>query len=482
MAVLEHLEPQNVFHYFEEICAIPHGSGNTRQISDYLAAFARDHKLSYVQDELGNVIIRKPAAPGYEEAPAVILQGHMDMVAEKAPGSAHDFTKDGLKLEVVDDAFVTAKDTTLGGDDGIAIAYGLALLDGDYPHPAIELLITVDEEIGMLGARGLDCSQLKGRRFINLDSEEEGNLWVSCAGGLRGISRIPVEYAAGEGRLGELKVSGLTGGHSGSEIDKIRCNANIVMGRVLYELRAEADFEIRSLEGGAKDNAIPRECTAGILVAPGQEEAIWACVGRIQEDLRAEYAGTDGGVQVEAVFGEEGEAQVLTPVSREKVIFFLMHVPDGVQKMSGNIPGLVETSTNLGILRLDGQELRTKACVRSSVTSGKEALSEKICHLTEFLGGEYEVTGDYPAWEYNQDSPLREEMVRVYREMYQADPNVVAIHAGLECGLFYEKIKGLDCVSLGPNMKDIHTTEEMLDIASVRRVWEYLLRVLEQMK
>ena len=482
MAVLEHLDPKDVFYYFEEICRIPHGSGNTGQISDYLANFARERNLSYIQDELGNVIIRKPAAPGYENVPGVILQGHMDMVAEKTPESDHDFTKDGLKLKITEDGYITAEDTTLGGDDGIAIAYGLALLAGNYPHPALELLVTVDEEIGMLGASGLDCSQLQGRRMINLDSEEEGSIWGSCAGGMRALSRIPVEYTAGEGVQYTLKISGLLGGHSGSEIDKIRCNANILMGRVLYGLKEAADYEILSLAGGAKDNAIPRECTAEILVPKDQKDAVEAYARQTEEELRTEYQNTDDGVRVEAICKGEGEGKVLTPVSREKVIFYLMNLPDGIQKMSGNIPGLVETSANLGILRLTSQALEGKSCVRSSVKSGKTALSQKMEYLTEFLGGEYEVSGAYPAWEYKQESPLRDLMVQVYEEMYQSSPQVVAIHAGLECGLLYSNIPGLDCVSIGPNMKDIHTTEEVLEIASVKRVWEYLLRVLEQMR
>ncbi|MGI6069991.1 MAG: aminoacyl-histidine dipeptidase [Blautia sp.] len=482
MAVLGQIEPKDVFGYFEKICEIPHGSGNTAQISDFLVDFAKEHGLSYVQDEMGNVVIRKPASAGYENAPGVILQGHMDMVAEKKPGSAHDFTKDGLDLEILDGNYISAKDTTLGGDDGIAVAYGLALLAGDYAHPALEVLVTVDEEIGLLGAEGFDCSHLNGKRLINLDSEAEGSIWISCAGGLSGISHLPVNYAAGEGLKYELKISGLMGGHSGAEIDKMRLNANIAMGRILYHLAKTVDFEIAKLAGGLKDNAIPRECTAVLLVAKGQGELLEKGAAKLTEELRAEYRNTDEGVTVTASFLGEGEADVLTPVSREKVIFFLMNMPDSIQKMSGSIEGLVETSSNLGVLKLSETELLGSSGVRSSVESARDAVSAKIEYLTEFLGGEYEVKGAYPAWEYNPESPLRDLMVNVYEEMYGNKPNVVAIHAGLECGLFYKKIEGLDCVSIGPNMKDIHTTEEVLDIASTKRVWEYLLKVLEQMK
>ena len=266
MAVLENCEPKRVFHYFEEICKIPHGSGNTKQISDYLVQFAKDHDLKYVQDEMNNVVIYKPGTAGYENAPVVIIQGHMDMVCEKRPDVEHDFTKDGLNLSVEGD-YVSANGTTLGGDDGIAVAYGLALLESDtIAHPPLEVFITVDEEIGLLGAVGFDCSVLKGRRFINLDSEAEGSLWISCAGGLSGVSHIPVTRLDAEGEKLTVKISGLMGGHSGAEIDKNRANANSLLGKFLHGLDEKTDFELISVQGGQKDNAITREATAEILV------------------------------------------------------------------------------------------------------------------------------------------------------------------------------------------------------------------------
>lgn len=482
MRVLENYEPQKVLYYFEEICSIPHGSGNTKQISDYLVSFAKDHGLRHVQDELNNVVIFKPASPGYENVPAVIIQGHMDMVCEKRPDVDHDFAKDGLTLSV-ENGFISANGTTLGGDDGIAVAYGLALLDSEeIAHPALEVLITVDEEIGLLGAIGFDCSILKGKRLINLDSEEEGSLLISCAGGMAGKSAIPVRRVEAEGEKLHVKICGLTGGHSGAEIDKNRANANVLMGRFLYELKKQADYEILSLEGGKRDNVITRECDAEILTAVGEVSAVKEYAFLWEEKIREEYTGSDENITLKIT--EEGtvNANVLHPTSREKVLFYLMQVPFGVQKMSGSIEGLVETSTNLGVLKLTEEELLTSSGIRSSVEAAKNAVSNKIEYLTEFLGGEYKIEGAYPAWEYRKDSPLRDKMVEVYKEMYGLAPHVVAIHAGLECGLFYEKIKGLDCVSLGPNMKDIHTSEEMLDIASVKRVWEYLIKTLEALK
>lgn len=480
MRALENCEPKRVFYYFEELCKIPHGSGNTKQISDYLVSFAKEHGLEYVQDEMNNVVIYKPATEGYEDAPAVILQGHMDMVCEKRPDVDHDFTKDPLNISVKD-GYVTANGTTLGGDDGIAVAYGLALLEStELAHPALEVLITVDEEIGLLGAEGFDCSALKGKRLINLDSEAEGSLWISCAGGLSGISTIPVQRVEAEGQKAAVKITGLMGGHSGAEIDKKRANANVLMGRFLYTLQKEAAYEIISLAGGQKDNAITREADAELLVE--DVNAVKACAEKVQKGFREEYAGTDEGITIEITDLGASSARVLHPTSREKVLFFLMEVPFGIQKMSGSIDGLVETSTNIGIVKLGEDEFLGSSSVRSSVEAAGEALSDKICYLTEFLGGDYTVQGAYPAWEYRKDSPLRDQMVEVYEEMYGEKPNVVAIHAGLECGLFYKKIEGLDCVSLGPNMKDIHTSEEVLDIASTERVWKYLVKVLESLK
>ena len=482
MAVLENCEPKRVFHYFEEICKIPHGSGNTRQISDYLVQFAKNHDLKYIQDEMNNVVIYKPGTAGYENAPTVIVQGHMDMVCEKRPDVDHDFTKDGLNLSVEGD-YVSANGTTLGGDDGIAVAYGLALLESDtIAHPPLEVFITVDEEIGLLGAVGFDCSVLKGRRFINLDSEAEGSLWISCAGGLSGISHIPVTRLEAKGEKLTVKISGLMGGHSGAEIDKNRANANSLLGKFLHGLDAKAGYELISVQGGQKDNAITRESIAELLTVKENVEAVKEYAASMQTAWREEYTGIDEGITVTVTEEGEQDAKVLHPTSKEKVVFFLVNVPYGVQKMSGTIKGLVETSTNIGILKTSENEVLGSSSIRSSVETARDALSDKIEYLTEFLGGEYERQGVYPAWEYRKDSPLRDKMVEVYEEMYGQKPNVVAIHAGLECGLFYKKMEGLDCVSLGPDMKDIHTSEEVLSISSTERVWKYLVKVLGALK
>lgn len=482
MSVLKGLQPEKVFQYFEEICAIPHGSGNLTAIRDYLVNFAKERNLRYYQDDSCNVVIYKNATPGYEQAPVTILQGHSDMVAEKAPDSTHDFFHDGLKLMIEDD-YITADGTTLGGDDGIAVAYMLAVLDDDtLQHPALECVITSDEEIGLLGAKDLDTSVLKGKYLLNMDSEEEGYLWISCAGGLRSESNIPVDYVEAEGEVAEIVIDGLTGGHSGAEIDKIRANANKLMGRFLFEANKTVDYTIAQLQGGTKDNAITRQCRALLVIDPDGKEALNETAAKFQADLRKEYSGTDAGITVHVEYKGIQEIHALDMVSKEKVVFFLMNVPYGIEKMSGNIEGLVETSSNLGILSLRKEYLLAQNSIRSSVGSAKMALSARIGYLTEFLGGDYFEGGDYPAWEYKAESPLRDLMVDVYTELFGTAPNVKAIHAGLECGLFYDKIPGLDCVSFGPTMKDIHTTEERLSISSTARMWNYLVKVLENIK
>ena len=476
-AIWETIQPSRVFYYFEQISQIPRGSGHTRQISDYLVSFAVDHGLAYIQDELYNVVIYKN---GTKDTAPVILQGHMDMVAEKRPGSPHDLLEDPLALEV-EGEYLTARDTTLGGDDGIAVAYMLAILEADgYVHPPLEAVFTVDEEIGLLGARGLDFGRLKAKRMINLDSEEEGILWAGCAGGVSAQVEIPVRFIQAQGVQVPVTICGLKGGHSGSDIHKKRANAHILLGRFLYGLDQQMEYGIAGLSGGDKDNVIPNKCRVHLVLEPGSLEAFAAFCERWQEDIRREYAGSEDGICV--VFEQEGEAEVpvLDPSSESRLLFFLMEVPDGVHKFSGVCRHLVETSSNLGSLRLGEDALYAASGVRSSVEPAMEHIREKICFLAEFLGGTAKAEGGYPAWEYKEDSPLRHVMAEVYEELYGRPPKVAAIHAGLECGVFYRAIPGLDCVSIGPDILDIHTPDEKLSIPSTRRVFDYLLDVLKR--
>lgn len=482
MAVLKNLKPEKVFYYFEEISKIPHGSHNTKEISNYLVQFAKDRSLNYVQDEANNVIIYKPATAGYESAPVTILQGHSDMVCVKTADSDHDFFKDPLDL-VVDGDTIYAKNTSLGGDDGIAVAYALAILDSDdIPHPALEVVITTDEEVGMIGAGALDYSLLKGTYMLNLDSEDEGILLTGCAGGMAAISTIPVDYRLASGTAMTISIGGLLGGHSGVDVTKKRGNANILMGRFLYELAERTNYQMIDLAGGTQDNVIPKSCTASILVDQADVQSVLDYTEIYQRNLRCEYSGSDDGVAVTAKSNGDGDYDVLIPSSKAKVIFYLMNVANGIVKMSGQIDGLVESSTNLGILRIEDGVMYAQSGCRSSVSTAKRAIGDKICFLTEFLGGEYVEESAYPAWEFNPDSKLIPLAVDVYEKLYGEKPAVEVIHAGLECGIFYEKLPGIDCVSFGPNLSDIHSTDEKMSISSVQRTWEYLLAVLKEIK
>lgn len=479
MGVLSNLEPQSVFHYFEEITKIPHGSGNVEQISNFLAAFAEERGLFHIQDAWKNVIIVKEATPGYEKEPAVILQGHMDMVAVKKPDCDIDMKAEGLRVAVDGDK-IYAEGTSLGGDDGIAVAYALALLDSDsISHPKLEVIITVDEEVGMDGAREIDLSMLTGNRMVNLDSEDEGIFLTSCAGGARVKCDLKLETQRLEGLTYEVTVGGLLGGHSGGEIDKERGNSNCLFGRLLRRLCEKMPVGLAELKGGLADNAIPRE-TAGLLVIDKTDSEKFASVlDTVEKEIQSELSSKDPDVFIKATEKESVAMECTTAESTRKAANFLSAVPNGVQAMSADMPGLVETSLNLGILEYAGGELRAEFSVRSSVESAKNALIGKLFALTELAGGSNTVTGDYPGWKFRKDSPLREKMVRLYEEMYGKAPKVEAIHAGLECGILGSKISDLDCVSMGPDMRDIHTTEETLSISSTRRVWEYLVRLLE---
>lgn len=498
MRVLENLEPKDVFYYFEEICNIPHGSGNTDKISSYLEQFAKERNLEHYRDKAGNIIMIKEASEGYEDHLPVMLQGHMDMVAVKKPDCDIDMKTEGLRLAIGEDK-IYAEGTSLGGDDGIAVAYGLALFDGNYKHPRIELVITVDEEVGMDGARVLDVAPLTAKQMINIDSEEEGVFWVGCAGGARVDLALCGSICEVQGLVCEVNVTGLMGGHSGAEIHKERGNGICLLGRVLHRLAGKTAFCIRDLKAGVADNAIPVSAKAE-LVLTGYESAegsmkmmqdgfsvqeITALLKHqaelLTKELKEELADKDPDVKVEINVFEIEKIEAFTIEDSKKTAAFLGALPYGVQAMNFAVPGLVETSLNPGLLSMEGAEVKVGVSVRSSFDSAKKALIGKLENLSYLAGVKMEVSGDYPGWAYRKDSPLREKMTEVYRELYDKQPSVEAVHAGLECGLLAYKIPGLDCVSIGPNMKNIHTTQEELSISSTVRVWHYLLKLLENL-
>ena len=439
-------------------------------------SFAAEHGIRCIQDKLNNILLFGEGTCGMENHPPVVLQGHMDMVCEKDPDCKLDMAVDGLDL-THDDTCVFARGTTLGGDDGIAVAFAMALLtDKSIPHPPLEIIITVDEEIGMLGAAAMDLSEVKGRTMINLDSEDEGIFTVSCAGGATATISLPAPRRAVYGPCIRLSVDGLRGGHSGAEIHKNRANANKVMGEFLSRIQTLMPLCLTSFSGGSKDNAIPRACQATAVAMGLHLERINETAAALQAEIREKYDEPDVLVQAFDVDALGGNG--LSTEDTAKVIALLNSVPNGVQAYSANMPGLVQTSLNLGIAKL-GEQFTATFSVRSSVNQEKQELLSKLRSLAEFHGGSYSQMGEYPAWEYRKDSPLREAMVAAYRKLFGKEPKVLAIHAGLECGLLGQKLPGLDCVSIGPQMHDIHTSREKLEIASTKRTWEFLLEVLK---
>lgn len=468
--ILSGLTPEPVFRYFEEISRIPRGSGNTKAISDYLVAFAAEHGLRYVQEPCGNVIMYADATPGYENEPGIVIQGHMDMVAVKDSDCEKDMATEGLDL-FTDGTLVGARGTSLGGDDGIALAYAMAILsDPQIPHPQLDFIATIDEETGMDGAHAIDPAHIRGRRLLNLDSEEEGIFIVGGAGGATLRLHLPLSREHVSDRCYAISVSGLQGGHSGTEIEKNRSNAILLLARVVCELKKTQNIRLVSITGGTKDNVIPPEATALIAAEAAPDTTA------IEKQLKASLAGKEDGLKI--TVSEAGASlEALTSASEEALLKLLSLLPFGVQAMSA-LKGLVETSDNVGIIRSSGAEAEIAVSVRSLFEAEKETLCEKIIAIAELMGATVTRNSEYPGWQYRAESPVRERSVEAYRKQYGKDPLVMTIHAGLECGLLLAKLPDLDAISMGPNIYHIHTTKERLDIASVQRTWELLLSVL----
>lgn len=472
--ILSNTEPKTVMKYFEEICSIPHGSGNTKAISDYLVGFAKEKGFDYIQDELNNVVIFAPATAGYENSEPVIIQGHMDMVCVKDEESDVDFQNDGLSI-MIDGDFVRADKTTLGGDDGIALAYAMAVMASDnVAHPPIEAVFTVDEEVGMDGASGLDASVLKGRTLLNIDSEQEGVFTVSCAGGANGICTIDVERVEAEGEIFEIVIKGLQGGHSGVEIHKGRGNSNILMGRLLEAMKGK--IKIAELGGGSAGNAITLKTTAKIVA----DCDITSIIEKYDAIFKNELSTTDPDVTVECVKLGKGKSNVVK--NTDDIVDFLTMAPNGIYAYSADIEGLVQTSLNMGIVKLESEKMTAVYALRSSVKSQLNWLKAMLKTVMNRVGGMIEVNGEYAEWEYRKDSKIREVMVEVYKEQTGKEPIIEAIHAGLECGIFAGKLDGLDCISFGPDLLDIHTSSERMSISSVQRTWELIKEVLKRLK
>ena len=495
MRVLENIEPKAVFHFFEDLTQIPRPSYHEKAVSDYLVKFAKDRGLEAYQDKLYNVIIIKEASEGYENEEPIILQGHMDMVCEKDPGVTKDMEKEGLDLEV-DGDYIRAKGTTLGGDDGIAVAYALALLDSKtLRHPRLEFICTVSEEVGMDGAHAIDLSPIKGHILLNMDSENEGVVLAGCAGGGCATVTLPVIREPFDGKIMHIHVNGLIGGHSGAEINKGRASSVELEGRILRALSDVSEIRLIACVNGNKDNAISRD--GHLLLAVRDEAAVLKKLQEVETAVRAEYSVVDPDIRFTAEDAEkfpavtdgkaEAEAAAKTPAAwlpltaedTKRVISLLTELPQGIQRMDDNIPGMVETSLNWGVATLDGGRFMMRAAVRSSVSTAKDALFEKLAWIAESCGASMDISGEYPAWEWVDKSVLRDKMARIYREMFGKDLVIETIHAGVECGLLSEKIPGMDAVSMGPNIIDIHTPREHLSISSVQRMWDFIVRIIE---
>lgn len=484
MNVLKGLEPKEVLEIFEEISKIPRGSSNEKAISDYIADIAKTEGFFVYQDEAHNVVVKKNGTEGYENSAPVILQGHIDMVCEKNADVIHDFMKDPLKLKI-DGDFITADGTTLGADNGIAVAYMLAVLKSKtLAHPPIEAVFTSDEEAGMNGARKLDYSILKGRQLINLDSEEEGNILTCCAGGLRAKIAVPVVWELQrEGQTAfKVTVKGLKGGHSGSDIHLQRANANKLLGRLLNSLLEEANIKITETNGGNMDNAIPREAEAIISCEDKDCGIVEGLCQAFNEVCIKEYRGIEEGILVTVEKLETVPKRVFSVVTAQRAIAVLMLIPYGVKAFSVDIDGLVESSNNIGIVRTSQKEITFTCATRSSVATRKQLICDEMKTIAMLTGAEFSTRFPYPAWEYNPNSRLREVLSNTYRNMFGKEAKIDAIHAGLECGIFSENLEGCDMVSIGPEMADVHTPDERLSISSTKRTWEYLKEILKNLR
>ena len=479
MGVLSDLEPQALFGFFEELCAIPRGSHHTGAISEYLVSFAQKRGLKCRRDELDNVIIWKDAAPGYEGAPVVMLQGHMDMLVEKERECSRNTDKDGLDI-FVDGDEIGAHGTTLGADDGIGVAMMLAALDDDrLLHGPLECVFTADEEVGMQGVRGLDVSDLKAKLMINLDSLEERVFTVSCAGSTRVVSTLPVKRAPFDGRICALMVDGFVGGHSGEDIHRGRANANHLMGRALMEIMEKTDLRLLTVSGGAKDNTIPRDAAA--LIAVADVDAAKAVAKKLVTDLENEYGAVEPKIRVR-LFPTRSSFVPMDEDSTRRAATFMFCAPNGAQKMSVEVPGLVQTSLNFAQMYTEDDKLVCRFMVRSSINSQAAETACEVMALTRAMGGEATIPASYSAWQYRPDSYLREVMTEAFHTVYGAEPRIAALHASLECGILSGKIPDLDCISFGPDVINVHTPRERLRISSAWRTWVLLKHTLRRLK
>lgn len=472
-----------VLKHFFEISKIPRGSGDEKAVSDFIADFARSRGAEVTQDEWNNLIIKKPASPGREDKPPVILQAHLDMVCEKNAGTPHDFTRDPLDV-FIDGDFVKARGTTLGADNGIGVAMCMALLDDDFEHPPLEIVLTTDEESGMSGAENLDTSLLKGKRMLNLDSSDETTFTMGCAAATTVEFMIPAEWTslACENFIScKISVSGLKGGHSGGDIDKERGNALRILGFLLEKTARETgEFYIAEICGGMKVNAIPREASATV-VFPASAKEKFETAQICRANLKEQFRASDAGLKIDWVFSPASEGKVLSRETTQKIISALLLFPKGVLSLSREIDGLVNASCNIGVTETTREHVKILAMPRGAARFYNAQTETKISLLAATLGAQTNHLQRSPAWEYNPDSALLKTAQDVYKKTLNREAAATAVHGGLECGIFSEKIPGLEIISFGPDMYDYHTPDERLSISSTERMWAFLLALLKQM-
>ncbi len=479
---LKGLQPALVWKYFGEIARIPRCSKNEQQIAEYVMQTAKSLGLETQRDSAGNVLVRKPASPGREGVQTVVLQGHLDMVCEKNAGTEHDFTKDPIELVRKGDV-VMANGTTLGADNGIAVAANLAIMeDRSLEHGPLELLFTVDEETGLTGAANLQPRFVQGKTLLNLDSEEDWAIYVGCAGGrdTTGTWSVTLQPPPSDSIPLSVVVKGLKGGHSGLEIHTGRGNAIKILNRVLMRLH-ELGGRLSRIEGGNKRNAIPREASATVYSPRDKESQARQIVGQINETIRAELATVEPDLQITADRGTDQE-QVLTADQQEKILRAISALPHGVIKMSAEVPGLVETSTNVAVVTTDDGKITLSTSQRSSVNSEILEIGETVASVFELSGATVEQGSGYPGWKPNLNSPILQLARQTYSDLFGKECEVKAVHAGLECGIIGEKYPGMDMISFGPTLEGVHSPDEKIYIASVEKFWKFLLEILRRVK
>lgn len=474
MGILNGLEPERVFYYFEKISQIPRCSYNEQKIKNL--------GLETIQDENLNVIIKKPASKGYENSKGVVIQGHMDMVCEKEEKSDHNFAKDPIEL-VVDNDFIYANKTTLGADNGIAIAMGLAILeDKDLEHPPIEFLATVAEEVEMDGAFGLSEDALTGRRYLNIDSEEEGTLVMGSAGGELIEINLPLSYEeTGDYVKFNITVKGLMGGHSGMDIDKPRANSNKIINEIFKDIGRNIDFRIISIDGGTKDNAISRQTTADIGISKSMLDSFNKSIKTIKEKITDKLKNIEPGIKIE-IENLADVKKVLSQKDTQKIISLIENIHTGVYSKVPDNEDIVESSSNLAIINIKEDKLCIQVSTRSSDPKVLGNLREKILDEAKKVGANYKISNQYPEWKYRQESELRDIALKVYKKMYKKDMKTSIIHAGLECGVISNKYPDMDIISFGPDIYDAHTPKERLSISSTQRVYKYIIKLLRALK